>query len=70
MMGSVNFEKKDDKENLHSDNGVGLYRRRFLWTLAGRGISAGVDFVGERDGVRQVGSIYGGIGERTGYGVL
>ena len=70
MMGSVNFEKKDDKENLYSDNGVGMYRRRFLWTLAGRGISAGVDFLGERDGVRQVGSIYGGIGKRTGYGIL
>ena len=69
-MGSVNFEQKDCMEKHYNDNGVGLYRRRFLWTLAGRGISAGVDFLGERDGVRQVGSVYGGIGERTGYGVL
>ena len=51
MMGSVNFEKKDGKENLYSDNGVGLYRRRFLWTLAERHFSAELDYLGEYDSV-------------------
>lgn len=45
-MGSVNFEQKDCMEKHYNDNGVGLYRRRFLWALAGRDVPARVGFLG------------------------